>query len=141
MPRCVSLPEHDFRLNVPRPWPARQDALRRDEFIGTEGSPIAPGNWHHVAAVKSGTKLEVFFDSQPVGARTAPECTTTTARGCALGGNPRYTGNEFLAPWSKPGPPLRRLQRYSTRRAATFADFGLWERALSAVEIQRLAVR
>jgi hypothetical protein len=37
-----------------------------------------------------------------------------------LGGNPHFSGDESLT--------------------ATFADFGFWERALSAEELQRLAV-
>jgi hypothetical protein len=68
--------------------------------------------------VKSGATLQPFLDGQPAGSCAAPEFTTTAARDCALGGNPKFTGNEFLA--------------------ATFADFGLWERALSTAEVQRL---
>ncbi len=88
-------------------------------FFGTAGAPITSGGWHHVAAVKQGATLKLFLDGQPAGACAAPEFATTTARDCALGGNPHFGGNEFLA--------------------ATFADFGLWERALSVPEIQRLA--
>ena len=90
-------------------------------FLSTSGVAIAAGEWHHVAAVKQGTRLELFLDGQPAGSCAAPEFSTTTAHDCALGGNPHFTGNEFLA--------------------ATFADFGLWERALSVAEIQRLATK
>ena len=86
---------------------------------GTAGAPITAGSWHHVAAVKTGTALELFLDGKPAGSCSAPGFNTTAARDCALGGNPHFTGNEFLA--------------------ASFADFGMWERALSVAEIQRLA--
>lgn len=90
-------------------------------FLSTPGATMAAGEWHHVAAVKSGTKLELFLDGQPAGSRTVVEFNTTTAHDCALGGNPHFSGNEFLA--------------------ATFADFGLWERALSADELKQLATK
>jgi len=45
--------------------------------------------------------------------------TTTQAQDCALGGNPRYGGNEFLA--------------------AQFADFHLNGRALTVPEVAALA--
>ena len=60
-----------------------------------------------------------MLDGKPAGSCGAPRFTTTAARDCALGGNPHFSGDESLA--------------------ATFADFGFWERALSAEELQRLA--
>jgi hypothetical protein len=69
--------------------------------------------------VKRGSKLTLFLDGQPAGSCAAPEFTTTSARDCALGGNPHFTGNEFLA--------------------ATFAEFGLWARALSGEELLQIA--
>ena len=87
--------------------------------FGTAGIPIDMGGWHRVCAVKRGETLALFLDGQPAGSCAAPRFTTTAARDCALGGNPHFTGDESLA--------------------ATFADFGFWERALSAEELQRLA--
>ena len=88
--------------------------------FGTPGVPIDAGRWHRVCAVKSGETLALFLDGRPAGSCAAPRFTTTAARDCALGGNPHFSGDESLT--------------------ATFADFGFWERALSAEELQRLAV-
>jgi len=86
--------------------------------FGTPGVPVEIGQFHGVAAVKRGGTLRLFLDGQPAGSCAAPEFTPTTARDCALGGNPHFSGNEFLA--------------------ASFAEFGLWERALSTEELSRL---
>jgi hypothetical protein len=80
---------------------------------------IDSARWHHIAAVKRGSSLTLFLDGRGAGSGAAPEFTTTSARDCALGGNPHFGGNEFLA--------------------ATFAEFGLWDRALSEAELRRLA--
>ncbi len=89
--------------------------------FSTPGVPIEAGTWQHVAAVKRGGTLTLFFNGKPVGSCAAPEFTTTQAQDCALGGNPNYSGNEFLA--------------------ARFADFSLIARALSAEEIRDLALK
>ena len=89
--------------------------------FATPGVPIDTGHWHDVGAVKHGSKLTLFLDGKPVGSSAAPEFTTTTARDCALGGNPHFSGNEFLA--------------------GTFAYFGLWARALSSEELFQIAGR
>jgi hypothetical protein len=88
--------------------------------FGTPGVPIDAGRWHRVCAVKRGETLALFLDGQPAGSCAAPRFTTTAARDCALGDNPHFSGDESLA--------------------ASFADFGFWERALSAEELRRLAV-
>ena len=87
--------------------------------FGTPGVPIEAGRWHRVCAVKHAESLALFLDGQPAGSCAAPRFTTTAAHDCALGGNPHFGGDESLP--------------------ATFADFGFWERALSAEELQRLA--
>ena len=88
--------------------------------FGTPGVPIEAGRWYHVCAVKRGETLALFLDGQPAGSCAAPRFTTTAAHDCALGGNPHFGGDESLA--------------------ATFADFGFWERALSTEELRRLAL-
>jgi hypothetical protein len=74
-----------------------------------------------VAAVKRGGSLRLFVDRKAVGSCAVPENLPTQATDCALGGNPHYTGSEFLA--------------------ASFADFAFYARAFSDAEIQRLASR
>ena len=93
--------------------------IESGQVFMTSGTPITAGTWHQVTLVKSGTTLGLFLDGQPAGSCAAPIFTTTTTQACALGGNPRFTGNEFLA--------------------ATFADFSFWDHALSKAEIQSLA--
>jgi len=89
--------------------------------FATPGVPIDTGHWHQVVAVKHGSRLTLFLDGKSVGSSAAPEFTTTTARDCALGGNPHFSGNEFLA--------------------ATFADFSLWARALSREDLRQMPGR
>ena len=95
--------------------------IEAGQLFGTAGTPISARAWHHVAAVKSNGTLKLFLDGQPAGSCSAPEFSTTAACACALGGNPKFTGNEFLP--------------------AAFADFGVWERALSPGEVQGLVAR
>ena len=87
--------------------------------FSTPGVAVSNGIWHHVAAVKRGGTLSLFVDGQSVGSCAAPEFTTTQAKNCALGGNPHLTGNEFLA--------------------ARFADFSVFDRALTGAEIHAMA--
>ena len=87
--------------------------------FSTPGVAVSNGTWHHVAAVKRGGTLSLFVDGQSVGSCAAPEFTTTQAKNCALGGNPHLTGNEFLA--------------------ARFADFSVFDRALTGAEIHAMA--
>jgi len=87
--------------------------------FGTPGTAIEIGRWHHVAAVKCGATLTLWVDGKAAGSCGVPQFMSTRAQDCALGGNPHFSGNEFLA--------------------ARFADFRLDARALSPAEIQALA--
>ena len=87
----------------------------------TPGAALAAGEWHHVAAVKRGSTLTLFVDGWRIGESAAPEFTTTQATDCALGGNPHFSGNEFLA--------------------ARFTDFAVFGRALMEDEIKALAAK
>jgi hypothetical protein len=68
-------------------------------------------------AVKQASTLKLYLDGKPAGTCPAPEFSTTQAKECALGGNPHYSGNEFLA--------------------AGFADFHFYGRALNPAEIRQ----
>ena len=87
--------------------------------FSTAGVSLEPGRWYAVTAVKHNGHLRLFLDGKVVGSYAVPECLPTQAADCALGGNPHYSGNEFLA--------------------ARFADFSFYARAFSDSEIQRLA--
>ncbi len=87
--------------------------------FGTSGLTIETNRWYAVAAVKRGAQLTLHVDGKAVVSCTVPEFLTTQAQDCALGGNPHFGGNEFLA--------------------ARFADFRFYGKALSTEEIQMLA--
>jgi DUF1680 family protein len=87
--------------------------------FSTPGLPLPVGQWHAVAAVRQSGTLTLFLDGRAVGSCPAPAMTTTQAQDCALGGNPHFGGNEFLA--------------------AQFADFHLYGRALTVPEVAALA--
>ncbi|MCX6909717.1 MAG: glycoside hydrolase family 127 protein [Verrucomicrobia bacterium] len=85
----------------------------------TAGVPLAAGEWHHIAAVKAGTKLTLYVDGVARASAEAPAVVSTQSRAFALGGNPAYTGApEFLA--------------------ADFTDLLVRNRALSAAEVAAL---
>jgi hypothetical protein len=65
------------------------------------------------------SQLALYVDGERRGATTVPTFIHSLARDFAVGGNPHYAGNEFLA--------------------ARFADLRLYARALSAAETAALA--
>jgi len=87
--------------------------------FSTPGAAVEPGRWYSVGATKQGRTLTLFIDGRAVSSCAAPEFVTTQAQDCALGGNPHFGGNEFLA--------------------ARFADFRFYAKSLSVEEIQSLS--
>lgn len=85
----------------------------------TPPAAIEAGRWHHVAAVKVDGRLILYVDGREVAGCGAPIDQPSQARSVALGGNPNFSGDEFLA--------------------ASFADFRLLERALTVAEVAQLA--
>jgi DUF1680 family protein len=71
--------------------------LESGQAYSTAGVPVKVGRWYHVAAVKAGTNLTLYVDGQACQSIPVPEWVLTRSEACALGGNPRYPGNEFLA--------------------------------------------
>jgi hypothetical protein len=90
--------------------------MEAQQAYSTQGVPLGAGEWHHLAAIKSGPLLALFVDGRRHEQVAVPRSISTTARTCALGGNPNFSGNECLA--------------------AQFAGFSLWFRALSDEEVQ-----
>ena len=85
----------------------------------TDGLPIAVGKWHHLAAVKHRDRLTLYLDGEARRTVPVPAILDTKSDDCALGGNPHYTGPEFLA--------------------ATFRNLEIRRRALTPAEIDALA--
>src|SRR5438093_1282733 len=81
----------------------------------TAGGRSEAARWCVVAATTRGETLTLVLNGRAIGSCAVPEFTNTQAQDCALGGNPHFTGNEFLA--------------------ARFADFRFYARALSNEEI------
>jgi len=93
--------------------------IEAGQGYSTEGVPVTVGQWYHVAAFKVGTRLSLYVNGELRGSATAPLTICTAAQDIALGGNPHYSGNEFLA--------------------ARVSGFMFYGRALSAAEIKQLA--
>jgi hypothetical protein len=89
--------------------------------FSTEGVPVEVGRWYHIAAVKAQDQLRLYLDGQLVGQTAVPYSIYSKARALALGGNPRYAGNEFLA--------------------AAYAELSFFAQALTAEEVGKLARR
>ncbi|HVK57682.1 MAG TPA: laminin G domain-containing protein, partial [Candidatus Kapabacteria bacterium] len=64
--------------------------------FATTGVPIETGRWYDLSAIKDGSKLSLLIDGQERAHCTVPEFITSRANDFALGGNPHYTGNEFV---------------------------------------------
>jgi len=86
----------------------------------TGGCPLEPGVWVHLAAVRSGTVLTLHLNGEPCASTSTASPAVSNARLAALGGNPLFTGA-------------------SEALAAGFADFRLFTRALSELELAGLA--
>jgi len=82
----------------------------------TEGVSISTNAWHHIAAVKAGPHLKFYVDGAQKTECDAPVSPLTNSHAVALGGNPKFSGNEFLQ--------------------ARFADFQFYARALAESEIR-----
>jgi DUF1680 family protein len=89
--------------------------IEAGQGYGTSGFPVETGRWYAMAVVKAGSQLTLFVDGKPVSSVTVPMFVRSNARDFALGGNPHFGGNEFLA--------------------AQFSDLAFYARALSKEEI------
>jgi len=85
---------------------------------GTAGFPLEMGRWYHVVGVKEGSKLTLYVDGQARSTCDAPPVLTTNAVDFAIGGNPNFSGSEFLA--------------------GKLAELKFFARALSSEEVKKL---
>jgi len=86
---------------------------------GTEGFPIEPDTWYHVAGVKQGRKLTLYVNGKAHSTAEVPLKVVSNADDFAIGGNPNYVGGpEFLL--------------------AKLADLKFYTRALSPNEVKQL---
>jgi len=91
--------------------------IEAGQGYSTHGTPIEPGTWQHVAAVKESSRLTLYLNGTAIETIDVPGSIESQGRVCALGGNPNYSGNEFLS--------------------ADFSDFQLYARALQPYEVAR----
>lgn len=88
-------------------------------FHSTPAVPFPLDRWTHVAFVKERNKLRLYLNGEAVAEAAAPERVFSGSTDVALGGNPKYSGDESLP--------------------ARYAGFRLYARALAAPEVARLA--
>lgn len=93
--------------------------IEAQQGFTTPGVAIEIGRWHHVAVVKTGSQLVLYLDGKARESTAVPPFVNSAARNFALGGNPNYSENEFLA--------------------AELADFAFYGRALTAQEVAEQA--
>ncbi len=84
----------------------------------TEGFPLKTDTWYHVVGVKQGRKLVLYVDGKAHSTANAPLTIASSAADFAIGGNPNYSGPEFLP--------------------AKLAGLKFYARALSADEVKQL---
>lgn len=83
---------------------ARIEAQR---VFSTRGLRIAPGVWHHVAAVKSGSRLTLYLDGRAQETIEVPAALNTAARVCAEIRTARATSFLALTSPSSTSSPVR----------------------------------
>ena len=92
--------------------------IEAGRFYGTEGFPLGTDTWYHVVGVKQGPKLTLYVDGKSHSTANAPQTIVSSAGDLAIGGNPNYSGPEFLP--------------------AKLADLKFYARALSSDEVRQL---
>jgi hypothetical protein len=70
--------------------------IEAGQNYSTAGIPVETGRWMNVVVVRSEDKLALFIDGQERGSCSLPLFLQSTSTEIALGGNPRYAGNEYL---------------------------------------------
>lgn len=89
--------------------------IEAGQGYSTAGSPVELNHWYQFAVIKRGASLELFIDGVRKATASVPGSLSSSAKDLAIGGNPHYTGAEFLA--------------------LEVADFQFLSRALTASEL------
>ena len=63
----------------------------------TDGVPLKLGQWVHVAVTKAGDRMTLLVDGKPRASTQVPGQLVSAARDIAVGGNPHFSGDEYLA--------------------------------------------
>jgi hypothetical protein len=93
------------------------------DFIVFSNDTVSDGNWHHLAFVRRGDRLEIYLDGQLNGLRTGvPSGSVANGERLTLGGDEGGLGSGVF-----------------NGLTGTLDDFQLFNRALSASEIQTLS--
>lgn len=92
--------------------------MEAGRVFATGGFQLPLNEWQEVVAVKEGTTLKLYVNGQQRAATAVPATFSTAARMCAIGGNPLFTGPEFVP--------------------ADFSDLLVRNRALTAAEVVAL---
>ena len=95
--------------------------IEAGQGYSTPGVTLESGQWRHLVAVKTGADLRLYVDGVHRGSAAVPLYIHSQSTELGVGGNPRYSGDEFLA--------------------ARFCDLRFYNRALSEPEIKELAER
>jgi hypothetical protein len=103
---------HDGRLHAGVETP--------DGYTATDAVAVAPDEWHHIAAVRSGDTLTLYLDGQPRASCGVPAAVNRThALDIALAANPHFPGGEHFT--------------------GALDDFIFMARALRAEEVEQAA--
>lgn len=71
--------------------------IEAGQTYATPGVPMARRQWTHLAAVKSGNKLDLFVNGEKHASTEVPAKVVSRSRCVALGGNPLYSGDEYFS--------------------------------------------
>ncbi|MBN2309001.1 MAG: glycoside hydrolase family 127 protein [Candidatus Hydrogenedentes bacterium] len=70
--------------------------IEAGNFYSTPGVPLAPGEWVHVAAVKSGTDLTLYINGERAQSVQVPEQVLSASTEIGVGFNPLFGGGEHF---------------------------------------------
>lgn len=90
--------------------------IEAGQTYSTPAVPIARRQWNHLAAVKSGSRLDLYLNGEKKASAEVPVKVVSRSRCVALGANPLFSGDEYFN--------------------GRLDDFGFFARPLSTEQIQ-----